>query len=1208
MSVVVPPSSPPSAGAADSVASPPGLLSVDDDAGTASDEERLLDALFINFGEAVFVGDPSHVGGDAPPGQQDKQAAPGHHCDGSEACHDPSDVNDASSGGESGDAGDAGDGDGDDDDGGGDDDGDNNYNADRGGGGGGGVFAAVSSNVDMKDWHRHFTEKYSSCFNVNLTSAPPHRNTLFDEVEQDTPALSSCPPARMSAVEADAVQKHIDEMAAAGLLVPWHGMAKCRIFPVPKKTPPGEPQQYRCVLDGRPVNARVVPMPYTGPTSREQLIKLLRFRRMCKFDLTKAFFQVRVPKHAVGRYTFAGPDGRRWALTVATMGGTNSMVALLNMVSDIFADFIQEGCLVVYADDLILGTTCDSDEEMAALVERFLQRCREFHLIINPTKSEFMKTEVEFLGYRVGNGMVTPLVNHVDDLLKMAAPKDKQAVRRFLGLVNFYSWMCPSAHALAAPLNALTGDAPFAWGDAEQLAFDGIKKEIAGITAMALPALDGTPFVISVDASNVGLGGVLQQERDGKLMPLSFYSRPLTAEEQTWHVHETEMLAAVEMMRRHESWLRSGRHVEIRTDHKSLVYLQTTSPVKGRFLRWLDVLQAFPIRWRYIPGEENQADWLSRDDGFKPATKNEKEARWRDYFHRAQLAARQGGPSLPPRHDPHYDPALRHDADDYPISIMGLSAAALESATDVVVAALSASAAGAVKALPPENIILACKAGYEGDPVFGPIVSELRGGGQRESFYLNGGLLFRSSVLYGPQLCVPVGEALNKLLRAAHDSNSHTGVNKTISALKRFFFPCMHKTVSDYVTKCVTCARTKHDNQPPAGLLLPLPTPGGAWQHITIDAVGGLPPSGSQGYTYILTVVDSYTKSVRAFPMKDDFTAETVADLLISGVLAYTGPVLSIHSDRGPQFTSDVFHRMFQALGTDLSHTTAYHPQADGQTEVRNKHLVQALRAAIADGAGDAEWTELLPFVVWTLNSTTHASLGISPFEADYARQPVQAWDIANAEVMGNSAADSASPVPPSSDWRAAIDLVVHQALDQAKATYKRYADEKRRPPPVYKMGDRVLVSRQALSSGADRDLVHRTGRKLGPRFVGPYKITRVLRNACELDLPNSMRAHRVINVSYLRPYRPDGSFGRPDEPPPLIIDGEQYFQPQVIKAYDHKKVAGRMQHLYWVKWVGYTDSSNRWLPVQDLHLCKELVTDFWAARGETPPRGALPK
>jgi hypothetical protein len=143
----------------------------------------------------------------------------------------------------------------------------------------------------------------------------------------------------------------------------------------------------------------------------------------------------------------------------------------------------------------------------------------------------------------------------------------------------------------------------------------------------------------------------------------------------------------------------------------------------------------------------------------------------------------------------------------------------LESATDVVVAALSASAAGAVKALPPENIILACKAGYEGDPVFGPIVSELRGGGQRESFYLNGGLLFRSSVLYGPQLCVPVGEALNKLLRAAHDSNSHTGVNKTISALKRFFFPCMHKTVSDYVTKCVTCARTKHDNQPPAGLL-----------------------------------------------------------------------------------------------------------------------------------------------------------------------------------------------------------------------------------------------------------------------------------------------------------------------------------------------------------------------------------------------------
>jgi hypothetical protein len=134
------------------------------------------------------------------------------------------------------------------------------------------------------------------------------------------------------------------------------------------------------------------------------------------------------------------------------------------------------------------------------------------------------------------------------------------------------------------------------------------------------------------------------------------------------------------------------------------------------------------------------------------------------------------------------------------------------------------------------------------------------------------------------------------------------------------------------------------------------------------------------------------------------------------------------------------------------------------------------------------------------------------------------------------------------------------------------------------------------------------TGRKFAPLYIGPYPIKRVLRNSVELDLPTTMRAHNVVNIRYVRPFLADGSFGRPLEPPPIIIDGDHHFKPEVIKAYNPRKVGGRRKHLYLVKWRGYTDSYNRWMAVQDLHLCRELVDEFWARQNKNPPRGAVLK
>jgi hypothetical protein len=120
--------------------------------------------------------------------------------------------------------------------------------------------------------------------------------------------------------------------------------------------------------------------------------------------------------------------------------------------------------------------------------------------------------------------------------------------------------------------------------------------------------------------------------------------------------------------------------------------------------------------------------------------------------------------------------------------------------------------------------------------------------------------------------------------------------------------------------------------------------------------------------------------------------------------------------------------------------------------------------------------------------------------------------------------------------------------------------------------------------------------------------VVKEMPNRCQLDLPRSMRAHDVVNVAHLRRLETAEGFGRPVGPPPIFLEGEAVFQPQALKMYKRRRVGGKWQHSYLVKFVGYTDSSNKWLDVDELHLCSDMIRAFWDARGEAPPRGAIPR
>ncbi|GFV13157.1 transposon Tf2-9 polyprotein [Trichonephila clavipes] len=508
-------------------------------------------------------------------------------------------------------------------------------------------------------------------------------------------------------------------------------------------------------------------------------------------------------------------------------------------------------------------------------------------------------------------------------IAEMKHPKNNRKVSKFLGMLGWYQKFIPHYADKCEPLYRLKKKgAKIKWSTEAQDAFNKVKRALTEAPVLQLPNFQ-EQFNLFTDASGVGIGAVLNQNH----RPIAFASRTLNKAERNYTVTERECLAVIRALNKFKTYFGS-LSVKVITDHAALTKLTNRKNLSSRMNRWALKLSEFYIEWEYRSGVQNVvADILSRNpvgnlDGSQISCAA---LRALALNSREQLIREQ-------REDPELGHIYRY----------------LENSDD-----------GSVNAIVCEN--------------------------WSQDFKLIDGLLFyaKYSTTLG-ELRVYIPRSLREaIMQNDLPLASHLGKRKTYLKLRdTSYFPYMRKYIFEYVSTCDRCQKFNYKNALPAGRLIPivLNYPN---EIVTLDLLCPYPASRPERYRFLLVITDHFTTWSERIPLRK-VSAQTIANALFENYISRYGAPISLISDNGPQFISEVFEHLSHRLDIKHIKTVTYRPQAN-LTERVNRNLVQMIACFVEEN--HENWDRFLHEFAFALRTSVNETTNKTPAELCLGRK-----------------------------------------------------------------------------------------------------------------------------------------------------------------------------------------------------------------------------
>ncbi|GBG84311.1 hypothetical protein CBR_g38281 [Chara braunii] len=237
----------------------------------------------------------------------------------------------------------------------------------------------------------------------------------------------------------------------------------------------------------------------------------------------------------------------------------------------------------------------------------------------------------------------------------------------------------------------------------------------------------------------------------------------------------------------------------------------------------------------------------------------------------------------------------------------------------------------------------------------------------KDEFVMVDGLIFLEKV-GNNRLVIPARENLRSLfLGECHDAMGHFGYKKTSANLvQRFWWPGMLEDAKKYGQTCQVSQRDKPRTRAPLGLLKPLAIPARPGQSVSMDFMDTLVTSRS-GKRHIFVIIDRFTKFATLIAMPNTARTEHVIKLFMDNWVRDFGLPKSIVSDRDVRFTSELWKKTAEQLGSQL--------------QMYNK-------------PNQDDWDEKLPLIASWYNNVVHSSTDVSPNQLHLGWKPRSALDF----------------------------------------------------------------------------------------------------------------------------------------------------------------------------------------------------------------------
>uniref|UniRef100_A0ABD2WCX6 RNA-directed DNA polymerase n=1 Tax=Trichogramma kaykai TaxID=54128 RepID=A0ABD2WCX6_9HYME len=624
--------------------------------------------------------------------------------------------------------------------------------------------------------------------------------------------------------------------------------------------------------------------------------------------------KIRLDKDARPLTAFSTPSGGTYQFKVMPFGlkGAPGTFQRL-MTQEVLTKYLGKFCLV-YLDDIIVYSK--SYEDHLYHLSLVLERLSIHKLTCCPEKLHIALKKIEHLGFNVTDEGIEAKPEYLHEIQNTPAPTTIKQLQSFVGACNWLHEYVEGLASTMAPLTELLKKRTLKWTPEAQKAFNATKSKFTGPLKLSRPSPEGK-FVLQTDASGLGMGAVLYQEKPDKgRKVIAYASAKFSTTERKYHCNEQECLAIIWGIKKFRHYLEDGPFT-LRTDSKTLTWLDRFKETRDKLLRWALLLQEFNFTIEHCKGKENELpDLLSRN----PIGSHED----------------------------------LEDIDRMLPPVGNTNSNTLE---------------------PPQLMMLNTSL-----PLFDEIVEAQQSDpkhakiAQRCLTQSNGPYhLFDGALWYNNRLSVPE-HSRERVLYELHDLIGHPGEEETFRSIEsRYYWPNLAHYVREHVKLCRVCACGKTSKYSKTNIRPHQPKV--PWDTIALDFMGPYPIT-ARRKRFILVVTDLFSRWTEAITMTTTDTTKVV-EVLEKKVFSRWGYPKSILSDNGPQFRSTAWQEACQKWQAHMHTTAIYSPRAN-PTERRNQEIKKGLRLKLM-GQQHNQWDLKLPQILFNMRCRKNAVTGVTP-------------------------------------------------------------------------------------------------------------------------------------------------------------------------------------------------------------------------------------